>query len=367
MAKPAKSPKLPPQHIHRVFSPVMLGSMVLCVALVGTVAYLAFTKTTITVTLNRVANDYSFEFSADELDAEIVSRDVTTTYDVNNFSEGERIPEVATGEVTLYNTHTVDQPLVKTTRLLSQDGVLFRTNETVVVPAGDSVTVAVYADAVGEAGNIPPSSFTIVALRETLQELIYAKSTTAMTGGIVTEVTVTEATINEAIATTEKQLRQIAADVLHDQAQTDAITITPNTVWLTTPDYTTSPELGGVTRAITVTASATATGLAFDRDKLINMIEQETGGTVKKKNFSFDVTVSPDTTIMVSGRAKVVQADDDLSFIDKKKLVNKAESEVRQYLKNYSQVDDVGIQFSPFWLKTTPALERNIIIQAQTK
>lgn len=92
---------------------------------------------------------------------------------------------VATGTVTLVNETGAAQPLVATTRLLSEGGVLFRLRDRVTVPAGGTVEAAVYADQPGPSGDIGPSRFTIPGLSPALQASIYARSSSPMTGGVV--------------------------------------------------------------------------------------------------------------------------------------------------------------------------------------
>lgn len=95
----------------------------------------------------------------------------------------------ASGNIVIYNTQTRAQQLIATTRFATPAGLVFRIRETVKVPAGSvskpgSLTVKVYADQAGSSYNVGPSSFTLPALAgkpEATQ--VYARSTTAMTGG----------------------------------------------------------------------------------------------------------------------------------------------------------------------------------------
>ncbi|MDP3771664.1 MAG: hypothetical protein Q8R16_05160, partial [bacterium] len=90
----------------------------------------------------------------------------------------------AEGSVTLVNTMTAPQPLVATTRLLSADGILFRMKSGATVPANGKLEgVRVYADQVGEQGNIGPTKFAIPGLSKWLQARVWAESSVAMSGG----------------------------------------------------------------------------------------------------------------------------------------------------------------------------------------
>ncbi|MEK7473502.1 MAG: hypothetical protein AAB668_02110 [Patescibacteria group bacterium] len=84
---------------------------------------------------------------------------------------------LARGTVKIINTYSREQPLVKTTRLLTPDGKLYRIDETIRVPAGGEVTVAAYADKAGrEFVLTQPTKFTIPGLFVDLQTFIYAET-----------------------------------------------------------------------------------------------------------------------------------------------------------------------------------------------
>ena len=65
------------------------------------------------------------------------------TFDVTGEAMGE---SDIVAIVTLVNTYSKDQPLIKTTRLLTKDKRLFRISENITVPAGGSVDFAIYPD-----------------------------------------------------------------------------------------------------------------------------------------------------------------------------------------------------------------------------
>ena len=95
----------------------------------------------------------------------------------------KKIEGFAKGNLTITNKTSISQSLVATTRFLSKEGVLFRLEKSVIVPANGSVVASVYADKIGASGNIPASHFTIPGLSPVKQASIYADSTVAFTGG----------------------------------------------------------------------------------------------------------------------------------------------------------------------------------------
>ena len=106
-----------------------------------------------------------------------IVRKVAISYGSTYAAGGEEIiGKEAIGEVTIINNYNKNQPLVATTRLLAPDGKLFRLKNTVNVPAGDSVTVEIYADEPGPEMAIKPTKFTIPGLWAGMQDDIYAES-----------------------------------------------------------------------------------------------------------------------------------------------------------------------------------------------
>jgi hypothetical protein len=82
-----------------------------------------------------------------------------------------------TGKVRIKNGYSKEQTLIKTTRLLSPDGKLFRINATVTVPSGQSLEVNAYSDKTGKEYEIPTgTTFVIPGLWIDLQKLITAES-----------------------------------------------------------------------------------------------------------------------------------------------------------------------------------------------
>lgn len=89
----------------------------------------------------------------------------------------------AVGTITIVNETSNNYRFVATTRFLSPDGVLFRMKEASDIPANGTVDVEAYADEVGVKGDIEPSRFVIPGLSQDLQQSIYGRSRSAMTGG----------------------------------------------------------------------------------------------------------------------------------------------------------------------------------------
>ncbi|MCC6563262.1 hypothetical protein IT087_00035 [Candidatus Uhrbacteria bacterium] len=88
----------------------------------------------------------------------------------------------ARGTVKIINSYSKAQTLVKTTRLLTPDGKLYRIDATVNVPAKSELTVPAYSDKPGrEYVLTSPTKFTIPGLFVDLQQFIFAETVGAFT------------------------------------------------------------------------------------------------------------------------------------------------------------------------------------------
>ncbi|MDO8617956.1 MAG: hypothetical protein Q7N87_03680 [Candidatus Uhrbacteria bacterium] len=112
-----------------------------------------------------------------EFEVNALATSTAKNMDVEKIAVNQNVPNVvAKGSVRVINNYARSQTLVKTTRLLTADKKLYRIDKTIVIPAGEEVTVPAYADQPGTAFVIGPAKFTIPGLWIDLQKLIYAVS-----------------------------------------------------------------------------------------------------------------------------------------------------------------------------------------------
>lgn len=344
------------QRIQRFFSPLIIAYGVIVLTVLGFIIYVAFSKTTVIVTLAEPETSFTFNYSAEDVNGIVVTTSVVhdaifTEYD------GEEEAGIARGTVRIINNYSVDQPLVATTRLLSQDGVLFRTDETVTVPAGGSVTVPVYADQAGASGNIGPSKFEIVALWDGLKDNIYAESSTAMTGGVVKKVTVTEALAEAAELQATTELTTAATDTL--QEKISDYTVNPDMMLLEGTTTTVTPTIGSTGDSITSRVTAEASTLVFDRTALEAIIITDSP-TADLTQLNYSLTRSSNGDIQITGSVSLPTTTPSLDFIDRADLTNKTPQQIQESLLTYQEVQTVEVQITPFWATRSPSLEQQI-------
>jgi hypothetical protein len=208
---------------------IAIGFVLLVLAALLAVVYVSTVEATIYVT--SVHEDLQTEFVVDVVETPVKNSEVAgrvlvgTLGKTGSFTptgEGATLVDgTAVGTVTLYNELSTSQPLVATTRLLTPEGVLFRMKDGATVPAGGSVEVEVYADDTGASGDIGPSTFTIPGLNATKQQSVYAKSITAMSGGVVTISVVGEEEMRQAADQLHAALKEDAMSMLRTEAGED--------------------------------------------------------------------------------------------------------------------------------------------------
>lgn len=307
-----------------------------------------------------------------------VSNNITKEFPVTG---KKQVKAKASGVVTVYNDwDSQSQTLVESTRFISDEGKLFRSKKTVVVPgfkrsAGEdlpgSVTVEVEADEAGEESNIPASRFSIPGLKGTVKyEKIYGVSKEPMVGGRVEQITVvSDDDFNKAKKAMEKEVRETLVSEIKSKSdgQTtlmeDAISISKN-------DFTASKKVGEEAKTFSLTLKLDGAALSFNEHDLIDLVKD----TIKVPFNKYTVLDDPRLTYgkveadFKNGRMiiKVYSESTVASKIEKNDILNnikgKNTKDLQDYFANVSEVENVNIKFWPSWVKSVPRLDSNVNI-----
>lgn len=278
----------------------------------------------------------------------------------------------ASGYVTLVNESAKDQPLIATTRLISQTGVLFRLQSTTTVPAKGQIEVFVKADAPGKSGEIGASKFTIPGLNATAQTQIYGVSVGDMTGGVQYVRALTQADIDGAVVALSEEILAEAKQSL--STGVDRIALDGESYEVTTVSQAIDPAVGTETGAFTVKLKQKISAVYYPKatveaytEKLlakqvpdgfqVSLVNRE---TLESEVTDLDLKNSEATmTVSLAGLA-IVSAD--APVLDKDRFVGRAPHEVLTLLRASEAVRDVTVNFTPFWLKRVPTLQDHIRI-----
>ncbi|MBU1034880.1 hypothetical protein KKD42_03740, partial [Patescibacteria group bacterium] len=214
----------------RLYRNIAMTFLGLTVVIVAVAIWMSSVKATVRIQVKRdlVKLDTIVEIAKSPEDGQLQGRVVEGPFEkiqefkVKEQAVGNQV-STTTGRVRIKNNYSKEQVLIKTTRLLTSDGKLFRINQTVTVPSGQSIEVDAYSDKVGKEFEIKEGEkFTIPGLWIDLQSLITAEAITAFTPKAGSAKIVTEADIAEAQKTLEQAVLEQAKGTLAAEASIPA-------------------------------------------------------------------------------------------------------------------------------------------------
>lgn len=311
------------------------------------------------------------EIASDEILGKIITNELELTASVDSNEELTN-SDRAGGYVTIYNNYSKNQPLIKTTRLLTPDDKLFRITEGVTIPAGGQVEVWAEADEDGEGFVTEATTFIIPGLWEGLQKLIYAKSLDGMKLQSVPGFKVSEENIAAAHQKIEQDAISQSLTKINDLVG-EKLTIDASRLKL---DFETleSSEVGSTSKEATVKEKVTVNGLVFDEEDLLKaardkfskeLDSQQTIVNFEENNFSYnilEINLDKNEAIIEVVTTVTVSSGENTWDIDKDQLVGLDENSLREYLEQFNP-EKIEIKFFPFWVKTVPKLKDHIIIE----
>lgn len=201
----------------------------LFVVLVIFIAGSFFTKVTAEIVPKQARINLSESITAShsaaegELEFGTVSNVITEEV-VVKASGTKEVEEKASGEITIYNDYSKDsQTLVAKTRFEAKNGKIYRITQNISVPGQKieggktvpgSITVKVVADQAGAEYNAELTDFTIPGFRDSDRfDKFYARSKTAMTGGMIGTVSdISQSDREDAEATLKSKLASKTKD-----------------------------------------------------------------------------------------------------------------------------------------------------------
>lgn len=371
---------VPPSRLYRRLAFSFLGAVFV---LLGIVLYYSFAEVTVIVKPRREALTATLitEVSEEQLPGTIRGAvEETVLTETRTFplaGDGGTVVEVpATVQVTLVNETGRDQPLVRTTRLLSLGGALFRLSETVTVPARGEVVVLAYADEPGPSGEIGPTRFTIPGLWEGLQDEIYARSDVAACCGTKTVRTLTPDDLARAEADLVASLLDDARGALREVVRT-------------TPDLggeafssevleRESDAVSGEERTeFTLTVKLRVRGVFYDQVRLLEeareALKNLAGAERELVELDPDrITVTVERSDVDTSEARLtVEATGllvlrpDSSIFRKERLIGLDRAAAATYFRAFSSIESVRIEFRPPWLRRIPRLKDHIEIRIE--
>ncbi|HLD28159.1 MAG TPA: hypothetical protein VJB67_00945 [Patescibacteria group bacterium] len=269
------------------------------------------------------------------------------------------------GKVKIVNNFTRNQPLLETTQLQADNGVIVRTSKQVVVPAGGYVIVDVYPKDPDNFTDIEPGQLTIIKLNASLQDNIYGVTEAVLTNELRDIHVLAESDINRAKDELTQQLtREISSELGLGEGEKLA---------LQTVDYSVDQKVGAEIDSFKLKLTVSAKKLEIDNNQLVALIQKkianfDTNGLTIE---SIDVTdldyLILDESLIDSVLVKInyvvhAKLDENSPILAKSNFVGRSVGEVEDYLYGNDQIKDFKIQLSPYWSKSFPQNENKISI-----
>jgi|AntRauTorckE6833_2_1112554.scaffolds.fasta_scaffold00062_9 hypothetical protein len=356
----------------------------LTVLLLFAIFYFSFSKLTIAISPNEevVNNNVLMDVYNDENNdtvrsntslngnVMVIKSEAENTYKT---SGEEIIGEEIVGTVNIINNYNQNQPLVATTRLLSPDDKLYRTRETVNVPANSSVEVEIKADEVGKDKAIGPTTFTIPGLWAGLQDDIYGESEEAFVYRTKTKNYVTVSDIDRA--------KEDLEETMISKAKQEANRMFDDRYYILYDiddgfnSFNTEVEAGDEVSEFTLSGESQVVVVAFLKERAKSLAEDKLSllvpGDKELKEFDeSNLSYALDNYNLKDGTATVkinfsglMTMDDNTEIIDRSQLVNLNREQIRKYLDSYPEIRNYTLDFQPAFLNKAPSLADRIEIE----
>jgi len=359
-------------------------SVIILVGLVG--FYLYFPKATITLESKSNIKSLDLEIKGENSVSEVnfvdsiipvekieIEGELTQNFQATGKKSDSN--KKARGTITIYNEFSSSpQPLVATTRFLSEDGKIFRLDKSIVVPGmanvgGENkigaIEVEVTADEAGAEYNIGPNRFSIPGFQGSgagKYEKIYAKSSKAMIGGGDSETEVVAISETD-IANAKNELTSKIQESLKQKAKNQAgeeKNILEDAIVFNDPNFSYSVQDGMVGESFEMSVKANAKFIVFRKDHLRRLAEEKvissTGiqkGQLSEDSINFEFGKSDtnfDETkmiIRVNVKAKILPS---LNLEEMKMdILGKNEEDFVAYIRQFKELENAYINFNvPF-------------------
>ncbi len=354
--------------------------ILICLGILAGIVYFSLARATIVLAPQKSTFTHEFEVMVAEttsqtevipgklLSTEIEESRLVKTNDVKGFDAK------AKGKVTIFNNREKDQPLLARTRLLSDSGVLFRTDVRVVVPAGGTAEVAVTADQEGKTGNIGPSHFTIVNIWKGWQDKLYAESTVPMTGGYTELPYVYNYTIDKSFDLLAEQLYAKALAQLSQQISSQE-KILESAVKNEILEFSASVEPEIQMDNFTIKVKVRTIALVFNEEKLKGLAAQKIQEVAPKDQeflgiqwdtFTYKLTaydLEAKSARLMTSLAGEARSKISADIFQKEELIGLDRYEVKEFFKQFQDIGEAEVYFAPFWVHKVPSMVDHFEIQ----
>jgi len=293
----------------------------------------------------------------------------------------------ASGVITVFNKCSPSAPLTlaKGAHFLSNSGKTFSYLQKFTIPAATkkgpgSVKITVTAAAGGADSNIPPAAFSIPKLNGTIYfSCIYATSDIAMTGGFDGKVKkVTDDDIQGAKDVLTKKLNEEVKKDLKSKISSDYVLL-DNAISTNIVSASTQTKAGTIVQNFTYQESVKASALVFKKSDLEEYAKEYIISQMAEGKTLLDKTLKTDysaVTVDITGGKISLNysfSSDSYQSVDKNSLTISLMGENSSQITNTinsnlgDSVENIKVNFWPFWVKNAPTNQKKINLILQFK
>jgi hypothetical protein len=312
--------------------------------------------------------------------------EVTKSATVAAEATGTRdVASKARGKITIHNEYSSSpQPLIATTRFVTDDGKVFRTLQSVTVPGSTTkagqivagtVTVDVIADKPGEEYNVPAGRFTIAAFQERGEteraQKMYGSSSVAMSGGANGPSKVIMQADYDKAKTEATAQAETAIETAANEQSVGLRALTEASIEWQPLKATANPDDAADT--VSVTATGTLKTVVFRQSDLEQLIRetvlQKERLTVVNEHVEFsygDISYKADQgvlafTVTVRGTGFMPINVEGI----RNSVKDKNAAQIRDYFASQEDIESATVTLSPFWVRRVPTKDSRVKIDVR--
>ncbi len=305
----------------------------------------------------------------------------------------------ASGEMTIHNDGPATQLLIARTRFRSPDGIIFRIQSAVSVPAKGTTTAQVTADPIddkgqvsGDKGNVPINTrFTLPALKGEYKDLMYGTNEKPFTGGTTEEIrTIATQDIASANKDIIDQLNKIAVQKLQERldqengSQGKSLTLFNNDK--TTKTEVLATEIKDGAKASDVRENFQAYGkirvssIVFNRLDVLKVLDRKLSSMLSPdlRIASYDLSGMELQFVEQDVRGAQIKVNvtmpyrleysfkPDFNERIENQIIGMSLTDAEKYLNSLESIAEAKASAWPFWVNSIPGLKSNIHIDIRS-
>ncbi len=267
----------------------------------------------------------------------------------------------AKGEVIIYNANSTSQTLVVGTRLKTKNGLIYRLDERVVVPASKreagkeipgSITTKVTADKGGEAYNVAQTDFVFPGLEGSPRyKTVYARTKSNITGGAQTSaVALDEVDKKEKITSLQDEASPLLKSEITKKLEGSIAIGTPSTTHV----FKNIDDKQGEVQIITTVQAVDSNTFASLVARKPNTSTSTTALMGNTQSITLAKEQSGSTSTIVRSKDEVSIRVLPTSAFIQDTLTGKPFSEFRDLVSNFEDVREIRFTSRPFWMRAFP-------------